>query len=161
MNFNFPFPAFLFPLLHLGLSSSALLLLQVLQYSSSICIFINSPSVPPNTFSSSHPIPSLPMSIKLLLQRGATLPPVVAPHRHLRLSLHRPYSSSSSLSSSSSSSPQSSNNPTQYSRSNFKVLPFVALFAVGTGSYVLLVKSRTGVHKPKPGSNCMSLFSVP
>ncbi|PYH60198.1 uncharacterized protein BO96DRAFT_183999 [Aspergillus niger CBS 101883] len=102
------------------------------------------------------------MSIKLL--RGATLPPVVAPHRHLRLSLHRPYSSSSSLfspsssSSSSSSSSQSSNNPTQYSRSNFKVLPFVALFALGTGSYVLLVKSRTGVHKPKPGSNCMSLF---
>ncbi|PYH93514.1 hypothetical protein BO71DRAFT_410155, partial [Aspergillus ellipticus CBS 707.79] len=62
-------------------------------------------------------------------------------HRQPRLRLHRPYSSSP---------PPPPASP--YSRSNFKILPFLTIIAIGTGSYVLLVKSRTGVHKPKPSN---------
>ncbi|KAL4963541.1 uncharacterized protein BDV14DRAFT_176373 [Aspergillus stella-maris] len=54
------------------------------------------------------------------------------------MSIHRPYSSSSR--------PPPPNPPphsaTQYSRSNFKILPFLSIIAIGTASYVLLAKSR-------------------
>ncbi|KAJ5752461.1 hypothetical protein N7520_009378 [Penicillium odoratum] len=40
--------------------------------------------------------------------------------------------------------PTPNNNAPQNSRSNFKVLPIIALLAISSGSYVLLVKSRTG-----------------
>jgi hypothetical protein len=74
-------------------------------------------------------------------------------HHHQQLQHHRrPYSSSSPKpdSSSPSSSPSSSSSSgSQYNRSQFKILPFVTIFAIGTGSYILLVKSRTGVRKPQ------------
>ncbi|GES63029.1 hypothetical protein AFLA_131430 [Aspergillus terreus] len=66
------------------------------------------------------------------------------PHHHLRQQ-HPPHRSASSSSSSSSSS--------QYHRSQFKILPFIAIFALGSGSYALLVKSRTGVRKPSPDTD--------
>ncbi|KAG2412609.1 hypothetical protein HFD88_010166 [Aspergillus terreus] len=62
------------------------------------------------------------------------------PHHHLRQQ-HPPHRSSSSSSSS------------QYHRSQFKILPFIAIFALGSGSYALLVKSRTGVRKPSPNTD--------
>ncbi|KAJ9200578.1 hypothetical protein DTO164E3_2897 [Paecilomyces variotii] len=37
----------------------------------------------------------------------------------------------------------SSSPPPQNRRSEFKVVPFIVLLAVGTGAYILLVKSRT------------------
>ncbi|KAJ5936343.1 hypothetical protein N7454_004978 [Penicillium verhagenii] len=37
----------------------------------------------------------------------------------------------------------------QMSRSQFKILPLIALLAISSGSYVFLVKSRTG-QNPKP-----------
>lgn len=63
------------------------------------------------------------------------------PH-HLQL---RPYSSPPS----SSSSPPPSNNQNSQknnpnTRSNFKILPFLAIITLGSGSYALLVKSRVG-----------------
>ncbi|KAJ6109709.1 hypothetical protein N7486_001944 [Penicillium sp. IBT 16267x] len=52
---------------------------------------------------------------------------------------HRPYSTR----------PPTPKTP-QTSRSNFPILPIIAILALGSGSYVLLVKSRTG---QKPPSN--------
>ncbi|PKY01291.1 hypothetical protein P168DRAFT_321703 [Aspergillus campestris IBT 28561] len=74
------------------------------------------------------------------------------PHRVLRQlpplgSFARPSSSSSSSPSSSSPSRPSASR-SHYSRSEFKVFPFLVLFVIGSGSYVLLVKSRTGARKP-------------
>ncbi|KAJ5553018.1 hypothetical protein N7494_002396 [Penicillium frequentans] len=48
-----------------------------------------------------------------------------------------------------STRPPTPNNP-QTSRSNFPVLPIIAILAIGSGSFVLLAKSRTG---QKPPSN--------
>lgn len=69
------------------------------------------------------------------------------PH-HLRL--HRPYSTTPPSSSSSSPSapkrPPSKSPPT--SSSNFKIFPFLALIALGSGSYAFLVKSRANNSSP-------------
>lgn len=46
------------------------------------------------------------------------------------------------------SSPRPSANAPHTSRSQFKILPILALIAVGSGSYVFLVKSRTGARPP-------------
>ncbi|KAE8351392.1 hypothetical protein BDV28DRAFT_137203 [Aspergillus coremiiformis] len=43
-------------------------------------------------------------------------------------------------------------NVSQYDRSQYKILPLITIIGIGTGSYIFLVKSRTGVHKPKPAS---------
>ncbi|KAH8698274.1 hypothetical protein BGW36DRAFT_425986 [Talaromyces proteolyticus] len=40
----------------------------------------------------------------------------------------------------------SSKSPPQDSRSQFKILPFVAILLIGTGSYVFLVKSRASAR---------------
>ncbi|KAJ9216505.1 hypothetical protein DTO166G4_1721 [Paecilomyces variotii] len=51
-------------------------------------------------------------------------------HQRLNTTPTAPYSTSSSP-------------PPQNRRSEFKVVPFIVLLAVGTGAYILLVKSRT------------------
>ncbi|KAJ5825909.1 hypothetical protein N7474_003047 [Penicillium riverlandense] len=49
--------------------------------------------------------------------------------------------------------PPSSNSP-HTNRSHFKILPILAIIGLGSGSYVLLVKSRTGANKnPRSSSN--------
>ncbi|KAJ5242454.1 uncharacterized protein N7469_000781 [Penicillium citrinum] len=50
-----------------------------------------------------------------------------------------------------SSRPTSSSAPNQ-SRSNFPIIPLVIIFALGSGSYALLVKSRTGVNQSRPSN---------
>ncbi|KAJ5180466.1 hypothetical protein N7492_003676 [Penicillium capsulatum] len=45
------------------------------------------------------------------------------------------------------SSPRPSANAPHTSRSQFKILPILAIIAVGSGSYILLVKSRTGARQ--------------
>ncbi|KAE8145215.1 hypothetical protein BDV25DRAFT_165149 [Aspergillus avenaceus] len=62
------------------------------------------------------------------------------PHYFRQQQQHHPYSST----------PPNSSSP--YNRSQFKIAPFIAIFALGSGSYALLVKSRTGIHKPKADS---------
>ncbi|KAJ5088241.1 hypothetical protein N7456_011857 [Penicillium angulare] len=51
-----------------------------------------------------------------------------------RSSPHRPYSTPR----------PPPNAPHNQQRSQFKILPIIAILALGSGSYVLLVKSRTG-----------------
>ncbi|KAJ5392224.1 hypothetical protein N7509_007714 [Penicillium cosmopolitanum] len=59
------------------------------------------------------------------------------PHRFN--STNKPASSSSS----SPSTPRPSSSAPQQSRSNFPVIPIIAIFLLGSGSYILLVNSRT------------------
>ncbi|OQE31411.1 hypothetical protein PENSTE_c001G00062 [Penicillium steckii] len=47
-----------------------------------------------------------------------------------------------------SSSRPTSSAPNQ-SRSNFPIIPLIIIFALGSGSYALLVKSRTGVNQSR------------
>ncbi|KAJ5702833.1 hypothetical protein N7488_010381 [Penicillium malachiteum] len=42
------------------------------------------------------------------------------------------------------STPRPPNNAPHTQRSQFKILPIIAILALGSGSYILLVKSRTG-----------------
>ncbi|KAJ9271430.1 hypothetical protein DTO212C5_2510 [Paecilomyces variotii] len=65
------------------------------------------------------------------------------PHHHHQqqqqlVRLHQRLNTTPTSSYSTSSSP-----PPQNRRSEFKVVPFIVLLAVGTGAYILLVKSRT------------------
>jgi hypothetical protein len=63
------------------------------------------------------------------------------------MSIHhqrRPYSTSPPT----NKPPQSS----QYSRSNFKILPFLSIIAIGTASYIFLAKSRAGGRSAAPRS---------
>ncbi|KAL1847068.1 hypothetical protein Plec18167_003074 [Paecilomyces lecythidis] len=59
-------------------------------------------------------------------------------HQHLNTPPTSPIYSPYSRFYSTSSPP-----PPQNRRSEFKVVPFIVLLAVGTGAYILLVKSRT------------------
>lgn len=56
---------------------------------------------------------------------------------------HRLYSSPS----------QPNKNTTTNNPSQFKVLPILAIIGLGTGSYVLLVKSRVGQQSPRKQSS--------
>ncbi|KAL2010095.1 hypothetical protein VTN00DRAFT_5902 [Thermoascus crustaceus] len=71
----------------------------------------------------------------LVLPRSSLIARSSPPHRGQQQQL-RPYSSKPS------SSPSPHND-----RSQFKVLPFIILIAIGSGSYVLLVKSRTAARQ--------------
>ncbi|KAJ5975301.1 hypothetical protein N7481_009008 [Penicillium waksmanii] len=51
-----------------------------------------------------------------------------------------------------SSTPRPSSSAPQQSRSNFPVIPIIAIFLLGSGSYILLVKSRTGVSQSRPSN---------
>lgn len=58
---------------------------------------------------------------------------------------------------SSSNAPKSSPPPRPTSaphndRSQFKILPILAIIAIGSGSYVFLVKSRTGQSTQRPSN---------
>ncbi|KAJ5747238.1 uncharacterized protein N7511_008934 [Penicillium nucicola] len=57
----------------------------------------------------------------------------------VRTTSHRLYSSAPKPSPRPSPRP-----PAPQSRSNFPVIPIIALFAISSGAYVFLVKSRTG-----------------
>lgn len=48
--------------------------------------------------------------------------------------------------------PQRPASAPQISRSQFKILPIVILIAIGSGSYALLVKSRTGQSQSRPSN---------
>ncbi|PYH43427.1 uncharacterized protein BP01DRAFT_104188 [Aspergillus saccharolyticus JOP 1030-1] len=100
----------------------------------------------------SAPIRTLVSSLCVSSARTVTASPA-----RVLFQQHRPYSapanappSSSPTSSSSSSSSHPSPQTTQYSRSQFKVLPFLIIIGIGSGSFILLSKSRTGTQKPKP-----------
>ncbi|KAE8133120.1 hypothetical protein BDV38DRAFT_287097 [Aspergillus pseudotamarii] len=84
--------------------------------------------------------PALPIRSRVAFSLNQTARSSSRPHHLRQEQHHRPYSSSSS--------PQSS----QSNRSQFKILPFLAIIGIGSGSYIFLVKSRTGIHKPKPDS---------
>lgn len=71
----------------------------------------------------------------LVLPRSSLIARSSPPHRGQQRQL-RPYSSKPS------SSPSPHND-----RSQFKVLPFIILVAIGSGSYVLLVKSRAAARQ--------------
>ncbi|KAJ9254019.1 hypothetical protein DTO207G8_3880 [Paecilomyces variotii] len=67
------------------------------------------------------------------------------PHHHHQqqqqlVRLHQRLNTTTTTTSSYSTS---SSPPPQNRRSEFKVVPFIVLLAVGTGAYILLVKSRT------------------
>ncbi|KAA8642140.1 hypothetical protein EYZ11_008960 [Aspergillus tanneri] len=87
--------------------------------------------------SRSRPFASLPAPARASCRPHRLRQPLVVPNL-------RPYSSSPPR-------PPSSNT-SHYDRSQFKVLPIIAIIGLGTGSYVFLVKSRTGVRKPQPES---------
>ncbi|GLI81786.1 hypothetical protein PoHVEF18_010176 [Penicillium ochrochloron] len=57
---------------------------------------------------------------------------------------------------SSSNAPKSSSRPSSSAphndRSQFKILPILAIIAIGSGSYVFLVKSRTGQSPQRPSN---------
>lgn len=72
--------------------------------------------------------------------RSASRPHQLRQQQSLLSPYCRPYSSSPP------------NTPSQYNRSQFKILPFLAIIGLGSGSYVFLVKSRTGARKPQPES---------
>lgn len=92
------------------------------------------------------PIQSLLLYYILMLQMSLSAR-LVAPARSTLRPHHcirRPYSSSPNTSTSSNTSSSSGKDP-QYrpqSRSNFKILPFLAIIGLGSGSYVFLVRSR-------------------
>ncbi|QKX62482.1 uncharacterized protein TRUGW13939_09643 [Talaromyces rugulosus] len=87
------------------------------------------------------------------VQRGSSVP---HHHHHARcVSRHRHYSSSSS-----SSSPSDKNTSSSSSPSPLKFAPFVAIVAIGTGSYILLVKSRSS-GKPAPQGKFIKRMSTP
>ncbi|KAJ5082075.1 hypothetical protein N7532_011118 [Penicillium argentinense] len=56
------------------------------------------------------------------------------------------------LNSSNQRSPPRPSSAPQQSRSNFPIIPIVAIVALGSGSYILLVKSRTGVNQARPSN---------
>ncbi|EPS25947.1 hypothetical protein POX_c04322 [Penicillium oxalicum] len=84
------------------------------------------------------------LSIARRLTRGGVLSQsAISPARYLMRSSISSRLSSNNAPQSSSSSRRPSPAP-QNDRSQFKVLPIVIIMAIGSGSYALLVKSRTG-----------------
>ncbi|KAE8360838.1 hypothetical protein BDV27DRAFT_133934 [Aspergillus caelatus] len=83
--------------------------------------------------------PALPIRSRVAFSLNQAARSSSRPHHLRHQQHHRPYSSSSP-------------NSSQSNRSQFKILPFLAIIGIGSGSYIFLVKSRTGIHKPKPDS---------
>ncbi|KAJ5491470.1 hypothetical protein N7539_003037 [Penicillium diatomitis] len=76
------------------------------------------------------------------LTRGALSSSPMPTRQLTRFTISQRLSSSNAPKSSSSSSRPSP--APQNDRSQFKILPIVIIMAIGSGSYALLVKSRTG-----------------
>ncbi|KAJ5744008.1 hypothetical protein N7533_008878 [Penicillium manginii] len=64
----------------------------------------------------------------------------------------RRLNSSTSSNNKPGSTPRPSSHAPQQSRSNFPVIPIIAIFLMGSGSYILLVKSRTGTNQSRPSN---------
>ncbi|CEO58648.1 hypothetical protein PMG11_03356 [Penicillium brasilianum] len=89
------------------------------------------------------------LSIARHFSSGVFSKPAFTPTHLVRSSI--PQRLSSSNAPKSTPPPRPSSAP-QNDRSQFKILPILAIIGIGSGSYVFLVKSRTGQSPQRPSN---------